>query len=45
MEQLKDGVIIGIVDENKIPVKFIGIGEKIDDMESFDPKDFANSII
>ena len=31
----KGGVVIGIVAENKIPVKFIGVGEKIDDMEVF----------
>ena len=30
----KGGVVIGIVEENKIPVKFIGVGEQIDDMES-----------
>ena len=33
MERQKDGVVIGIVNENKIPVKFIGVGEQIDDME------------
>ena len=31
----KGGVVIGIVEENKIPVKFIGVGEQIDDMEIF----------
>ena len=45
MEQQKDGVVIGIVNENKIPVKFIGIGEQIDDMEIFNTKDFVSSII
>jgi len=40
----KGGVVIGIVDENKIPVKFIGIGEQIDDMEKFDAKDFINAL-
>ena len=45
MEQRKDGVVIGIVAENKIPVKFIGIGEQIDDMEIFNSKDFVNAII
>ena len=34
----------GIVDENKIPVKFIGVGEKIDDMEIFDTDDFVEAI-
>ena len=41
----KGGVVIGIVDENKIPIKFIGIGEKIDDMESFNPDEFIGAII
>ena len=41
----KGGVVIGIVNENKIPVKFIGIGEAIDDMEVFNSKDFVDAII
>ena len=41
----KGGAIIGIVEENKIPVKFIGVGEQIDDMEIFNSKDFAKAII
>ena len=41
----KGGVVIGIVHSNKIPVKFIGVGEKIDDMEIFNSKDFVNAII
>ncbi len=41
----KGGVVIGIVEENKIPVKFIGVGEKIDDMEIFDANDFVKAII
>jgi len=41
----KGGVVIGIVNENKIPVKFIGIGEAIDDMEVFSSKDFVDAII
>ena len=41
----KGGVVIGIVAENKIPVKFIGVGEQIDDMEIFNSEDFVNAII
>ena len=41
----KGGVVIGIVEENKIPVKFIGVGEKIDDMEIFNSEDFVKAII
>ncbi|MBR0350256.1 MAG: signal recognition particle-docking protein FtsY [Clostridia bacterium] len=41
----KGGVVIGIVEENKIPVKFIGVGEQIDDMEVFNSQDFVEAII
>ena len=41
----KGGVVIGILQENKIPIKFIGIGEKIDDMEIFNSKEFIEAII
>ena len=41
----KGGVVIGIVNENKIPVKFIGVGEQIDDMEIFNSEDFTKAII
>jgi len=41
----KGGAVIGIVEENKIPVKFIGVGEQIDDMEVFNAEDFIKAII
>ena len=41
----KGGAVVGIVNENKIPVKFIGVGEGIEDMEVFNPEDFAKTII
>ena len=41
----KGGVVIGIVEENNIPVKFIGVGEQIDDMEIFNAEDFVKAII
>ena len=41
----KGGVVIGIVNENKIPVKFIGVGETVDDMEVFNSKDFVDAIL
>lgn len=41
----KGGVVIGIVEENQIPVKFIGVGEKIDDMEIFNSEEFIKAII
>ena len=45
MDIAKDGVVVGIVEENKIPVKFIGVGEQIDDMEIFNSEDFVKAII
>ena len=41
----KGGVVLGIVEENKIPVKFIGIGEQMDDMEIFNSEEFVKAII
>ena len=41
----KGGVVVGIVHENKIPVKFIGVGEQIDDMEIFNSEEFVKAII
>ena len=41
----KGGVAIGIVEENQIPIKFIGVGEQIDDMEIFNAEDFVKAII
>ena len=41
----KGGVVLGIVAENKIPVKFIGVGEQIDDMEVFNSSEFLDAII
>lgn len=40
----KGGVIVGIVDELKIPVKFIGFGETMEDLRPFDPKDFVDAL-
>ena len=41
----KGGVVVGIVNENSIPVKFVGVGEKIDDMEVFNSQEFVDAII
>ncbi len=40
----KGGVVIGISDQFKIPIKFIGVGEKIDDLKLFDKKEFVESL-
>jgi fused signal recognition particle receptor len=40
----KGGVVIGISDQLKIPVKYIGIGEKLDDLQIFSRYDFVDSL-
>ncbi|SFS73240.1 signal recognition particle-docking protein FtsY [Sphingobacterium wenxiniae] len=40
----KGGVAIGISDQFKIPVKYIGVGEKIGDLQLFNKKDFVDSL-
>jgi fused signal recognition particle receptor len=40
----KGGVVIGISDQMKIPVKYIGIGEKMEDLQLFDRKAFVESL-
>lgn len=40
----KGGVVVGIVDQFRIPVKFIGIGEGIDDLKQFSRSEFASSL-
>ena len=41
----KGGAVIGIVAQNNIPIKFIGVGEQIDDMEKFNSDDFVKALI
>lgn len=40
----KGGVVIGISDQFKIPVKYIGLGEGMEDMQAFNKKEFVNSL-
>ncbi len=40
----KGGVVLGINKELQIPVKYIGLGEKIDDLETFDRKEFVEGL-
>ena len=40
----KGGVVIGISDEFKIPVKYIGIGEKVEDLQVFNKNEFVDSL-
>ncbi|MDD4699588.1 MAG: signal recognition particle-docking protein FtsY, partial [Oscillospiraceae bacterium] len=41
----RGGVVLAIKDELQIPVKFIGVGEKIDDLQPFDADSFSKSLI
>lgn len=41
----KGGVVFGIINELNIPIKYIGVGEKIDDIKEFVAQDFVDSII
>jgi fused signal recognition particle receptor len=41
----KGGVIIGVVAEHQIPVRFIGVGEGIDDLQRFDARQFADALL
>ena len=40
----KGGIVIAISKEQQIPVKFVGVGEGIDDLQEFNPEDFARAL-
>ena len=41
----KGGVAVAVKEELKIPVRFVGVGEGIDDMQAFDPDDYARALL
>ena len=41
----KGGVVVGIVDQFRIPIKFVGVGEGIDDLMEFDAESFVDGIL
>jgi fused signal recognition particle receptor len=41
----KGGVILGICDELKVPVRYIGIGERADDLRPFDADEFVEALL
>lgn len=43
-ETARGGIIIAIKDELGLPVKFVGVGEKIDDLQPFSAEDFTNAL-
>jgi fused signal recognition particle receptor len=40
----KGGIVVSICNNFKIPLKYIGIGEKIDDLQDFDPVQFTDAL-
>jgi len=40
----KGGVVLGIKRELNVPVRYVGIGEKLDDMEIFNPQEFVEGL-
>ena len=40
----KGGVILGIADQLKIPVRYVGVGEKVEDLRAFDPAEFVEAL-
>ncbi|MFN7975250.1 MAG: signal recognition particle-docking protein FtsY [Acidobacteriota bacterium] len=40
----KGGIVVAIAREFKIPIRYVGVGEKIDDLVPFDPQDFVRSL-
>jgi len=41
----KGGVILGITDQLRIPVRFVGIGERVEDLREFDPEEFVEALL
>lgn len=40
----KGGIVIGIANELQVPIRFIGLGEKLEDLKPFQPKDFVEAL-
>jgi fused signal recognition particle receptor len=40
----KGGIVVAIAHELRIPVKFIGLGEQVDDLQPFDAKQYAEAM-
>src|SRR5438128_108221 len=41
----KGGIVVRIVRELKVPIKLIGVGERIDDLQPFDPEAFVDALV
>jgi fused signal recognition particle receptor len=40
----KGGVVLGIVDQHQLPVRFIGLGERVEDLREFNPRTFVEAM-
>ena len=40
----RGGAVISVVDDMKIPVKFVGVGESMEDLQVFEPKSFVDAL-
>ncbi len=41
----KGGIVIGITNTLNIPLKYVGVGEQVDDLQDFDAQEFADALI
>ena len=41
----KGGIVVAVADALQIPVKYVGVGEQMDDLMPFDPKAFAEALV
>jgi fused signal recognition particle receptor len=41
----KGGVVVAIEEQLRLPVKFVGVGEQIDDVEAFEPEAFVKALL
>ena len=41
----KGGVVLAISDQLKVPVRFVGVGEKLEDLQEFHPMEFVDSLL
>ena len=41
----KGGIVIAVADELQIPVKYIGVGEQMDDLLAFEPDSFVDALL
>jgi fused signal recognition particle receptor len=40
----KGGIVVAVCNELKIPVRYIGVGESVEDLREFDPKEFVDAL-